>query len=423
MRVGTPRLRLRDWPALLCTLVCSVISGRVLLVWTDFTPEPTPAVVESLRFVRTALERGADTDMQRLFPEGYFFSHLLRGLAWTNLASAQQVAAVSADVESAAALEHLYSARGTAPFSTHLEPAYGVFYNGWVLLLEAEHAALSHDPEAHARLFARSEPLAAALTGQLDQNCPFLQAYPGQIWPVDTVVAVAALRRVDRVTGSDHGALITRWLLAAASRVDPRTGLLPHRADPYTCALLEGARGTSQSIVQRLWPLVDPASAESDYRRFKTHFVRARFGFVGVQEYPDGADGESDLDTGPLLFGLTLSGSAVAIGSARAQGDLALARTIQHELDLLGLPIAWHGERRYLFGLIPIGDAFAAWARSTPPAPARAYAELVARWPLYLWLPWLGCCVLWLRARRTTAAHSGATWPTEDRDGPAGGSG
>src|SRR5690348_16412397 len=35
-----------------------------------------------LRFVRRALDRGEAARMQKLFPEGFLFSHVLYGLAW-----------------------------------------------------------------------------------------------------------------------------------------------------------------------------------------------------------------------------------------------------------------------------------------------------------------------------------------------------
>ena len=35
----------------------------------------------TLRFIRRAIESGADADMQRLFPEGRFFMNCLYGLA------------------------------------------------------------------------------------------------------------------------------------------------------------------------------------------------------------------------------------------------------------------------------------------------------------------------------------------------------
>jgi len=35
--------------------------------------------------------------------------------------------------------------------------------------------------------------------------------------------------------------------------------------------------------------------------------------------------------------------------------------------EAAGLPIRWAGAKRYLFGLLPIGDAFLVWAKTSRP--------------------------------------------------------
>ncbi|EIV92732.1 hypothetical protein [Frankia sp. QA3] len=187
------------------------------------------------------------------------------------------------------------------------------------------------------------------------------------------MVAVAALRRADLATGADHSALIARWVDRARARADPGTGLLPHETDPVTGRRVSGARGSSQSLIQRFWPLLDPAGAPTSYRRFRSVFVTRRFGVVGVREYPAGVAGGGDVDSGPLLAGLSMSATAVAIGAARSNGDVAVAVSLTHEADVFGVPVRWWGTRRHLLGAVPIADAFLAWARATPyPPPGSA---------------------------------------------------
>jgi hypothetical protein len=47
-------------------------------------------VVAQLRFIGRALREGAGERMQALFPEGYFFSHLLYGLSWAEVGLREQ---------------------------------------------------------------------------------------------------------------------------------------------------------------------------------------------------------------------------------------------------------------------------------------------------------------------------------------------
>ncbi len=59
---------------------------------------------------------------------------------------------------------------------------------------------------------------------------------------------------------------ITRWVTEARSRFDPNTGLLPHEVDHRTGQVIEGARGSSQSLMLRFLVEVDPAFARPQFR-------------------------------------------------------------------------------------------------------------------------------------------------------------
>ena len=339
--------------------------------------------------------------MQKLFPEGYFFMHVLYGLSWAELGSRRRVDLETARSQGQWALTKLSSRQGTAPFDPALRPAYGVFYAGWSLLLRCQLAAAGPGQPSIAerdRIQLEADAIAVALTESLDESgSPFLRAYPDGSWPVDTVVAVAALRAADAAVSIDHSRLIGRWLAAVSSRLDSRTGLLPHRVDAATGRLLEGARGSSQSVIQRFWPVVDPDSAADSYRRYREQFVTREQGFVGVREHPKGVTGGADVDSGPLVLGMSLSASAVTIGAALANGDRDLAGALAGDAEVLGVPFTWQGKRRYAGGLLPVGDAFLVWARVTTPAPTRA--DVPPAWPLWMWwlvLPWLTLWSWWI---------------------------
>lgn len=404
--------RLKQLAFVLVLFTLATVTLCVLSVVCDWNHEPRGELRDTLRALRGSLERGAGHDMQRLFPEGYVFSYALYGLSFTNLARAHQVDVATARREASWAIQHIHSPAGRAAFDPSLTPAHGVFYAGWSLLVRAQAAALMQPLPApeRAQLEQTANQLASAFSAHLDAGIsPFLQAYPQQAWPVDSVVAMAALRWTDRALGTDRQPLIARWLKRVHALRDPRTGLLAHRCDPQTGAALEGARGTSQSIIQSLWPVIDAATHAESYARFRALYLRPRFGVLGVQEFPPGVVGEGDVDTGPLLLGYALSASAVAIGSARANGDVELAHTLEHEANVFGFPYSASGERRYLAGQLPIADAFIAWARSTPPAErATPLPRVHVYWPAYLVLPWLFVLVAWrLQRKRSTRSAEG----------------
>jgi hypothetical protein len=263
----------------------------------------------------------------------------------------------------------------------------------------------AHDrPAAEVARFAAD---CAALAAAFDRSpTPFLSAYPGQAWPVDSTVAVAAVRLCDVLLPARFAHTIERWLRAARERLDPATGLLPHRADPLTGEPLEGARGSSQSIIARFLSEVDPDWGREQYMGFRRQFVDAPLGVAGVREYPHGSQGVGDVDSGPLLLGISLSASAVTLGAALVREDQALAEPLLHASEAFGLPIGWGGSKRYLFGAVPVGDAFLVWAKTALPwcdVPIPAPGLPVVSWwwrlPAHI-LSLVVAALLWLPFRR-----------------------
>src|SRR4029453_9241852 len=102
------------------------------------------------------------------------------------------------------------SADGRAPFDAGPTPSYGVFYRGWTNWLRGGVLSLSSSPAspspAEAARFERdSADLAAAFAGSAT---PYLAAYPGQAWPVDSTVAIASLRLHDKLFPPRYAATV-----------------------------------------------------------------------------------------------------------------------------------------------------------------------------------------------------------------------
>lgn len=372
--------------ALLLTLLLALLNLR--LAWPAAYP-PAESLAGSdvppqLRHLRGALDAGAGQQMQRLFPEGFFFSHALYGLAWVELGLREAEGSpgrAEALREARWALARLDTPDGTRIFSPSLDPPLGVFFNGWASWLRG--GALLLEPAA-ARNQTEEDRLqadCAALAAAFDRSpTPFLSAYPGQAWAVDSTVAVAALRLCDALFGPRHERTIAAWLAAARERLDPATGLMPHRVDPVTGQGLEGARGSSQSIIARFLVEIDPAWGAEQYALFRRQFGGRPLGVPGIREYPLGSDGAGDVDSGPLIFGVSASATVVAAGAAQLHGDESFARAVFQTSEALGMPWRWDGRKRYAFGLLPVGDAFLAWAKTArpwiAPLPAAAPAAI-----------------------------------------------
>ncbi|MBN2004498.1 MAG: hypothetical protein JXA21_14175 [Anaerolineae bacterium] len=328
-------------------------------------------VVPQLRFLGKSLRAGSGEQMQGLFPEGYFFSHALYGLSWVEVGLRTPAGSdlhTQALEESAWALEQLDSKAGRASFSATLDPPYGVFYVGWSNWLRGGRLMLqtpeTRDPAEVARFQSDCEALAAAF----DQSAtPFLNAYHSQAWPVDSVVAVATLRLHDALFPARFSNTLDRWMTAAQERLDPGTGLLPHRVDPRSGQPLEGARGSSQSIIARFLVEAYPDWGRSQYLLFRQQFLRPFLGAPGVLEYPESVNGRGDVDSGPLVAGFSASATVVTLGGAQVQGDREVGDALLRASEAVGLPLRWGGAKRYALGIMPVGDAFLVWAKSSSP--------------------------------------------------------
>ena len=346
-------------------------------------PRGPRAAIAQLRFLEGALVDGAAEDMQRWFPEGRVFTWALYGLA-----SARTAMLLPPDdprrarllAASGAAVDTVFSDRARSTFVRDMSPEWGVFYTSWSLYAAAEHlrATGASDPARVERFRLEADRLAAALDAS---PTPFLQSYPGSSWPADTSVGVAALAIHDRVLPSRYGATVRRWVSRARERTSPDLGALGHTADPRTGASGE-VRGSSLALMARVLVDVDSDFAREQYRVLRDRFVRARWGGIGVLEYADGRYAGGDVDSGPLVLGFSGPALVVGMAAARANGDARLGRILLGVTELVGLP--WGvSSRRYAGGLVPVGDAFIAWARSGPPTTdARWDPRLPWWWPV-----------------------------------------
>jgi hypothetical protein len=348
--------------------------------------------------------------MQGLFPEGYFFSHVLYGLSWVQVGlRTESDLRTEALREARWALEQL-DTFGHLTFSPDLDPPFGVFYVGWKNWLRGGILILDpSDSETQQRFEEDCAALAAAFESS---DTPFLNAYPNMAWPVDSVVGIAALSVHDHLLPPRYESIISRWLTMARERLDPVTGLLPHSVNPITGEALETARGSSQSMILRFLPEIDPSWASEQYGAFRSLFVGYVGTVPGIREYPTGIDGIGDVDSGPLVNGLSASATVVTMGTAFIHGDRELGEAFFHIGESAGLPISQGNTKRYAFGLLPVGDAFLVWSQTAMPlvaqVPSANFPDLVTSWwrlPLHLLSLGLVMVLLiagWKRRRRAS---------------------
>jgi len=407
-RVGSRRYgRHGRWVvvAVVLTVLGLPFTGRVL--WVAYGPVGDDPVAQ-LRYLDAALGEGGGQDMQGLFPEGEFFSWALTGVAAGRVARdetrpagdrefARGLAARALEALDNPAVADRFGLSATEYADGPGRLRYGVFYRGWRLSLLNEMA--TWDPAAAT--LATSEA-AAILTAVDSSPSGWLESYPDQFWPCDTVVALAAAATTDPAAAEP---VVARWLARTGAATDPATGLIAHRVDD-TGRSTSGARATSSSLIVAFWPslLDDPAP----WSAYKKTFVTNRLGMTGALEYPPGTPaGAGDVDSGPLILGLSPVASAVTQAAARANGDTGLADQLNREIELLGMPWQPGNQRTYLFGQLLVAVAFFVWADTTALGGETEQSAPAAAWWALAAIPVVPAAAAWLMwALRPPAAKA-----------------
>gem|GEM_PF-1198571 len=327
-------------------------------------------IAAQLRFLKSALINGAAENMQQLFPEGYFFNYVLYGLSWINVAVIEQKPAVTLQAvkEARWAYQKLQSESGRAAFEKAMHPPLGIFYTGWsnyllggIVLLQDPTRRQTEEVEAFRRASAR---IASAFR---DTGETFLPSYPGAIWPCDSFAAMLSLQVHDHLLGPTYEKLRRQWLVDAKKYVEKKHGLLPHSLDVISDTPVQGPRATSQTMLLRFARELDPQWAQQQYEVFRRLFIAYPVALPGVREYPAGDKGRADIDSGPLIFGISLSSSTVAIGTAKMFGDREVVDGLSRAVEAYGMALRFGGKKRYMFGLLPVGDAFVLWSKTAVP--------------------------------------------------------
>ncbi|MEW6402962.1 MAG: hypothetical protein AB1649_14270 [Chloroflexota bacterium] len=168
-----------------------------------------------------------------------------------------------------------------------------------------------------------------------------LDDYPGQAYPVDVLPAIAAIRRADKVLGTDHSEFVERAVRAfQGDAVDQSVGLPAFRADSRTGQAYGPARGSGTSFALTWAPLLWPETAEEWYARYDRYFWQREWATAGFREFSNishYSDWLMDVDSGPVIAGYGTSASAFGIGAARTYGHFDQA----YPLSVEALAAAW----------------------------------------------------------------------------------
>lgn len=186
-----------------------------------------------------------------------------------------------------------------------------------------------------------------------------LPSFPnGVVFFPDMMFALIALKDFGRLHHNEYQSTIDKWLYYCKEEyIDKETGLL------FACCFNRQPKGRTSGAYSGLntsgLALIDGDFAKQQYERMKKTLV-VRFGKkAALKEFlKDAPKFTFDIDAGPVLYGLSPSGTAFAMGASTYFGDWDLREKLLNTASLAGHTVKNKDKRHYrLAEILLTGEA------------------------------------------------------------------
>ena len=188
-----------------------------------------------------------------------------------------------------------------------------------------------------------------------DLNIP---TYPyEQIYVPDMLVAIVALDIYSKIYDGKYQDLVQAWIKKAKTEwIDQKTGLLASLINNYGRSTT--IKGCYSALNCYYLSLIDIEFARKQYQRLKDCFKQS-LPFVGIKEYIDKKCLFGfDIDAGPIIFNLSPSGTAFAIGAATMLNDKKFRKQMLRIAEIAGSTVSFNGKSHYLLAnIFLVGEA------------------------------------------------------------------
>jgi hypothetical protein len=341
--------------------------GRDADAYFEDEPETFRALADT---VAASVESEIDpssfqTPNERFNGEWAMGTHQMTALGLSQVVSAQPhlraryLPAINGAVERLLRADTYQFARAAwqhGPFDD-LEHGEGHAYLGYVALALGSLRELDPDTE-HAAMHDR---LIDALVRRMQAHpLGVVQTYPGEAYPCDLAAIVGAVALHARLTGVDRRHLLTHMARVFRTHfIDADSGYVVQslRSDSTP---LDAPRASGTALAAYFWsfadPMLEPSVADELDRVLLDRGLVTHFGFGGVMEYAPGHEGTGDIDSGPVVHGVSVSGTGFALAAARRQRDTDAFAALYRTAALFGVPIEDDEQTHFLTGG-PLGNA------------------------------------------------------------------
>ena len=205
------------------------------------------------------------------------------------------------------------------------------------------------------------------------ENSPILnlQTFPGTyVFVPDMLVAIVALANYAHLNGGKYRPVVDRWLWnMKTNNIDSNTGLIMSLIpDGETWVGTQPVLGSYSALSVYYLTFLDEAFAREQYDLLKKMFLKKR-PFMGFREHVKGTKGPNLLmDSGPVIFGLSPTGTAFGIGGASYFQDWKLRKHFLRTGEWAGFTVSSKRSRHYLLSdYVPVGEAITLAMRTAVP--------------------------------------------------------
>jgi hypothetical protein len=229
-------------------------------------------------------------------------------------------------------------------------------YLGYLNLVLSLHRRVVPD----SRFSDLNDRISAALARRLQASRHgILETYPLEGYPVDNAAVLGSLLLHARNTGSDYSAVAPAALARfSIAWLDPRSGLLFQSINPRDGKPAAAARASGTARAAFLLSYGERAVSGVLFAAVRDRCADSFWGFGYLNEHHIGsaAPGIGDINSVPLVLGVSPSASGFALGGARVFDDRRLFVSLYRTAHLAGTPVA-SGDRRVFVTGGPLGNA------------------------------------------------------------------
>ena len=118
----------------------------------------------------------------------------------------------------------------------------------------------------------------------------------------------------------------------------------------------QNARGCALSWTSFYMPLFAPEQARALYETYRGHYAIEVAGLGGFREYAPGINAGADAVSGPLVFGMGVAATGLALGAARLHNDSHSYHRLMQTAATVGAPTIVGSARIYLLAPM-LGEA------------------------------------------------------------------